>query len=310
MAAAEELGGDPTPISLYIDLLPGTSAEIEVVSRAAIAWSELIREAVFLVEPFAEVRVELVSGTKGSINLNSLINASRGVVNDPKKLKAVAIGLALFFSGQIKDWVIGKALDQAWEAASAEIAEIWRSLSDEEKDDIGRVVTIVVHSKATQDKARAVYSELRKDERITGVGVALEHGRKPSDLVPRSDFAARCGEQSVLEETVRRRTGTDRLMLTLVAPSLSEADLKWKFDLAGKTVWAHMDDLDFRARIMPGSTSPPHMLAGILMDVDLETSEELKDGVWQIVDQRVKKVHRLQEPPSQPDWFSSPAQSE
>lgn len=310
MALTGEVISEATPLSLYIELIPGTRAEIEVVSRAAIAWSKMIHEAVFLIEPFAEVRVELVSGTEGSINLNSLINAVRGVVNDPKKLKAVAYGLMLFFSGQIKDWVIGKALDSAWSSASTEIAQIWHSLTEVEKEDVGKIVTLVVQSKATQDKARRVYAELSRDDRVTGVGVSLIPGRRPADIVPRSDFALRAGEQTEVIENIQRRIVPDRVTLLLLSPSLSADDLKWKFSLSGKTVWAHMDDADMRARIMPGSNSPPHMLAGIEMDVDLETTQEFRDGVWVITDQRVVKVHSLREPPSQPDWFNSPTEND
>lgn len=304
---ADALTGETTPISLYIDLVPSTRADIEVVSRAAIAWSELIREAVFLVEPFAEVRVELMTGTEGSLNLNARINAIRGVISDPKKLKAVAYAILLFFGGQFSGWVIGKGFDVAWESLSAEAAQVWDTLSSSEQEEALRVARQVVESKTAREKAQRVYAELSKDDRVTGVGATLTPGHRPADIVPRSEFSERAGgSKEIVEETIQRRIVPDRLTLTLIAPSLSEEDYKWKFRLGTKTVWAHMDDETMRARIAPGSNSAPRMLLGIVLDVDLETIQEFRDNVWVVIDQRVTKVHSLKEPTSQPSWLNSP----
>src|SRR3712207_4195742 len=86
------------PISLYVELAPDRRGDLEVISRAAIAWAETIREAAFLTDPFLDVRVELISGTEGSIDLNSEIRRLAGAVkrsvsdtlSDRKKLKAIA----------------------------------------------------------------------------------------------------------------------------------------------------------------------------------------------------------------------------
>ena len=65
------------PISLYVDLHPGEAPDLEVVARAAIAWSEAIKEIAFLLDPSTEVRIELKSGTEGSLSLNGLLKAVR-----------------------------------------------------------------------------------------------------------------------------------------------------------------------------------------------------------------------------------------
>ncbi|MDB5695099.1 MAG: hypothetical protein JWN21_642, partial [Sphingomonas bacterium] len=59
MATAISVPDRFAPISLYIDLEEGELADLEIVSRAAIAWAEAIREAAFILDPTVEVRVEL-----------------------------------------------------------------------------------------------------------------------------------------------------------------------------------------------------------------------------------------------------------
>ena len=62
-----------TPLSLYLDLEKGATADLEVVSRAALAWSAAIKDLAFILDPSIEIRVEIASGTPGSFSLNSLI---------------------------------------------------------------------------------------------------------------------------------------------------------------------------------------------------------------------------------------------
>jgi hypothetical protein len=311
MASAVKLVGEAAPISLYLALADERRADLEVISRAAIAWAEAIRDAAFLTDPFLEVRVELVSGTESSINLNSVIRAVQDVVGDPKKLRVIALGIATYFATQFGGWVVGKGFDALWETAKHELGPaVVEMLSEDEKRDVEQTVVRIATAKSTAEKARRVYFELSKDDAVTGVGVSLVPGVRPQHVVPRSEFAERAGMLMVDEELVPRRTETDRLTLTLAAPALQEGDYKWKFQLGGKAVWAHMHDPDFQARLSPGSNSAPRMVTGIRMDVDLETVQELKEGVWTTVNQTVKRVYQLSEPVTQPRWLESPVQGD
>lgn len=56
------------PINLYLDIEPGQVADIEVVARAALAFSKTIKEVVFVLDPSLEIRVEIASGTPGSLS--------------------------------------------------------------------------------------------------------------------------------------------------------------------------------------------------------------------------------------------------
>jgi hypothetical protein len=282
---------------------------LEALSRAAIAWAEVIREAAFLVDPFLEVRVELVSGTEGSINLNSRIRAIRGTLSDKKKLKAIALGVATFFGLKFGDWLIGKGFDEAWDWLKTEYHEL-QTLSADEQSEVQQIVRQIVDAKSTRAKVTRVYGELAQDEAVTGVGVSLTPAAHPPHVVPRSEFANRAGVVSIEEEIIERRRERDKVTLTLLAPALDEEDHKWKFQLGSKTVWAHMGDADFRKRLEPGSNAAPRMVMGIRMEVELETTQEKRDGVWVTIDQTVEKVRRLSEPLSQPSWLNSPVERE
>lgn len=302
--------GEATPLSLYIQLAPHTRGDLEVISRAALAWSKMIKEAAFIVEPFAEVRVELVSGTEGSINLNSLIRKVKGALSDPQKLRAIAIAAALFFAGQANGWMIGKGFDEVWAWVKEATGITPEQMSPAEQKQVEETVARILASKSVQDKASAVYAELPKDRNVTGVGISFVPGQRPAHIVPRDEFSDRAGVHAVTEEMVPRRTELDRLTLILVAPVLSDGDYKWKFRYGERTLWALMDDPDFLVRIAPGSKSAPHMMTGIRMTVDLETTQEFKDGVWVITKQRIMKVHGLEEPPRDVSWLDSPSDDE
>lgn len=311
MATAVAEVGQATPISLYIALEEGALADLEAVSRAAIAWSQAIREVAFIVNPALEVRVELVNGTEGSINLNSLITSVRRIASSPAELRAVGYTVAAFFALQLMGWSIGKGFDAAWDWIKSQYApaEV-RSLTEEQQKELATMIARALDAKTAQEKTRKVYGELSKDNAVTGVGVSLEPDTKPLYIVPRSEFAERSGKAGVVEETVQRRTTTDRHTVVLLAPALTEGDQKWRFQLGAKGFWATMDDPVFRARLQPGSNHAPRMLVGTRMAVELETVQEFQDGVWTNVDHRILEVYLLEEPQAQPSWLDAPGEDD
>jgi len=307
VASIAEPVNEAASISLYVALEEGHYGDLEVISRAAIAWVEAIREAAFITDPFLEVRVEVVSGTEGSFNVNSLIRAVRKTVNNPKRLKAIALGIASYFFWHGVDWVVGKGFDEVWDWMKTEYSEL-QTLTASEQKEIEEIVRQIANARSPREKTSKVFAELARDQAVTGVGVSLRPGQRPPSVVPRSEFAERAGIISIEEEIVERRMERDRVTLTLLAPALDEEDHKWKFQLGAKTLWAHMEDQGFLERLRPGSNSAPRMTMGIRMEVELETVQEKKDGVWVTIDQTVIKVCRLSEPVSQPAWLDAPTQ--
>jgi hypothetical protein len=65
------------PLSLYLDLEPGQTADLEVVAKASLAFVAALKEIAFQIDPLLEIRVELDSGTKGSPSLNARLKSAR-----------------------------------------------------------------------------------------------------------------------------------------------------------------------------------------------------------------------------------------
>ncbi len=61
------------PISVYLDLEAGRVADMEVVARAALAFSAAVKDLAYVIDPGLDLRIELQSGTEGSLNLNTIL---------------------------------------------------------------------------------------------------------------------------------------------------------------------------------------------------------------------------------------------
>ena len=55
---------------------------------------------------------------------------------------------------------------------------------------------------------------------------------------------------------------------------------------------------------MVAGTTSLRMRAGIEMEVELETHEEFRNGVWEIIDRNVLRVIQLIQPPTQGELLS------
>ena len=88
------------PISLYLDLAEGESANIEVVAKAALAWSAAVKELAYVIDPSMEVEIELISGTEGSLDLNACLKAFAKFAEQKPKLATVIVTSLTWFMGQ------------------------------------------------------------------------------------------------------------------------------------------------------------------------------------------------------------------
>jgi hypothetical protein len=256
-------------VSLYLDLETGQVADIEVVARAALAFSAAIKVLAAELAPEADVRVELVSGTEGSLSLNSLIRGA-GMFVTKERLQQVAIGIMTYFAMQVAEntsqdvinHIRGKDVPQAVQLSDADVQRIARAVQNE----------------TARKQAQQVYKEVERDPAIKGVGATDQPGHRPVVIVPRAEFHQHAG-LVVREQTVTHRTVPERMTVVLVSPVLVEGNRRWKFRGPTGEFGAPIKDADFAARVLSGTTTVP-MVAGIIMDVEVETVETLKDGVW------------------------------
>lgn len=277
---------DTTPISLYIKLAPGTVADLDVVARTALAFSAAVREMAATVDPMSEVRIELASGTEGSLSLNSIIRRIKGAVPSRAQLKVVVLAVLVWMGEHGGEWAYDKVLD----ALKGEHAEVTKGLSQAEIEDIARQVSAALGAKAAEQPKRQVFHELERDQSIIGVGATVEPGSIPSTIIPRSEFAARAGQSADVADEDRRRTVVSELSVVLVSPVLKDAERSWRFQHGSLPEFgAVMKDHDFLEALKLGRIAVA-MRPGVEMKIELHTKEELEEGVWTVRERSVPRV--------------------
>jgi hypothetical protein len=236
-------------------------------------------------DPSLELRIELASGTEGSLSLNSLLKSIRGKEGEAITLAAIAL--------VILNWFAGHALLGADRGAEHFTVEQRQELTD--------IVQKALAGKVAEKHVQQVYREVERDPVIKGVGATPVAGERPADIVPRAEFRARAGQSgTVVEQTINRRVTTERIRVGLISPVLLPGNRRWKLQSAQGEFGAAIKDQTFINSVVLGTTSI-RMKAGIEMDVELETVEEFRNGVWEIVERSVLNVNGLIQPPEQAD---------
>lgn len=277
------------PITLYLDLEPGQVADLEVVARASLKFAAAIREIAFFLDPSMEVRIELESGTEGSLSINAFIRSLQDKAREHPILAAVAV----FIMG----WFGNYALDEMADALRGkEKVEI----SDEQVEEIVRRLQEAQNSRVGAAEAQSVYKELQDDPAIKGVGASRVHGKKPEQIIPKSEFPARA-DPAILVPVVAptRRTRERPQRLRIVSPVLLlTKERRWRFLSEEGEFGAPVKDTDFLDDLMTGRVVLP-MTGGVEIDALVETVEDFVDGVWVIREWNVLRVYRHHLPPTQ-----------
>ncbi|MBY3474085.1 hypothetical protein HFN78_24705 [Rhizobium laguerreae] len=287
-------------ISLYIELKEGEKVDLETAARAALAFDAVLKEIAFSIDPFSAIRVELESGTEGSLSLNSIIKSVSGRFTQTQ-LTSIVGGVMFWFAQETASWTYSAILDEVNTQP-----EIHQSLTKEEVEAVAKEIAKILDSKVAEKQVGKVYQELQRDDAVKGVGVAVERDKKPRYIVPRSEFQQR-GRIITGSESTGSRTETTVQTLTLVSPVLIKGKRKWKFRQQKFEFGAPILDEAFLDRLLSGREPIP-MSDGIAMKVKLTVKEEKKDGVWQIVDRSIDEVIEVIQPPKQYDILGSPSE--
>lgn len=278
------------PISLYLDLEEGQLANIEVVARAALAWSAAIKELAYVVDPSIEIEIDLVSGTEGSLGLNACVKAIGRLINKDPKLKTIIITSLTWFTLQTGAYTYEKILD--W-LTGANAPPVVRELSQKEIEQIAQEVVKAQQGEVAAAQRKQVFHELSQDQSIIGVGATQEPGKRPISIIPRSEFSQRAGQTIVAIDTeATKRAETGRIVVVLVSPTLKDAERRWRFQAGNLPEFgATMKDHEFLAAVAAGRVALP-LRAGIEMEIELETKLELSGELWTVKERNVLKVYR------------------
>lgn len=296
------------PISLYLDLEDDASADLEIVSRAALSFAKALREIAQYVDPATTVRIELESGTRGSFSLNSVVRPIKSAVKNPKYRNAVVLAALFWFSNKALDWTAGKALDELWESlvGSQDGVEVTQSLSEDDLAEIRAIFEDIVNTRVGQTEASNVFRELGEDDAVRGAGVTPRSGARPEDVVSRAHFRTLSDETS--EDTApTERTDTERLTVVLVRPVLKlDSKRMWRFNSHLGEFSARVTDLERLDRILSGRDRVP-MTEGLWMEIELETEMKFDGRIWVPVERRVSKIYSVHPPSSQEGLGISPS---
>jgi hypothetical protein len=275
------------PLSLYLDVEKGALADMAAVAKASLAFTELVREVAYLIDPSLEVRIQLKNGTEGSLSLNAFLRDLKDPVTRRKTLLAVAIAVGSFLALQTASWTWEEGLD-------ALFAE--DELSEQDRREIEEIARRVSKENVARPERQRLFEALSEDPNITGVGATMQHGKRPDTLIPREEFQTRAGLDGAGEEP-DERFREDRLWITLVSPFLADAHRRWKFRIGDEELGVYMEDHVFLERVLQGRTFLP-MREGMELDVTIQLHEQHLGGdTWKIAGhQTILQVHGMRAP--------------
>ena len=299
---------DAAPISLYFDTPHNEGIDLAVIARASIAWNDLIKELVSVVDPSLDVRLDFLSGTVGSRSINSILRATGQVALEHPWLAGSLTAVAGVFLLAPPSHVANDVTNH--------LARVWFGHEDSvlNGDDVERVAQRVVELQRNRNAVNLkgeIYEIASRDERVRGLGALPRIGRPPQEfIVPRSDFPLH-EERTVIvsEETVETRIILKTDYPVTIVRSYSKAEeRRWRFAHGETEFSATMRDPNFLAAIRSGHTGV-EIGERVEMVVDLRIKEERADGVWhekeidvvRVVSPSVGRQASLQFSPNKPD---------
>jgi hypothetical protein len=275
---------------LYLDLAPGHVADLEVAARTAIAFSVAVKEMVAAFDPWAEVRIELVSGTGGSFSFNGLLKAVKAFTAKHPIATGWVLTMMTVTAGDFRQWASSQIFDLLnGNDAPAAV----QAMTVEERQELAEEIAKRVNNNTALEERRQIFREAERDPHIKGLGATGKPGKRPDTIVPRSEFADRAGEVTKVE-TVERRTKVTTMRVTLVRPVLKNEERAWKFQFGSMPDFgATMKDHAFLAALADGRVGLP-LRVGTEMEIEIETKEEREGDIWAVKERSVLKVLKPQ----------------
>jgi hypothetical protein len=278
-SAVIELEREAAPISLYFALEQGRKADMEVAARSAIAFAEAIRELAVIFDPFADVRVELASGTESSLGLNGLIRSIRGFPGSNPGWFAFLVAVAINISGDVRAWAVDEVME--WMTGKDAPAEV-RTMAASDRHAIAQEVIAGLRGRPAKQPTQQIFKEARRDPAIIGVGVTSAPRQRPDVIVSREQFVQASGETQATEADPEFRTVRERLRVTVKKLRLEAIVASWRFQYGSLPEFsAEMRDKAFLHAFEEGRIELP-LKIGAEMDIELETEQHFEGGVWVI----------------------------
>lgn len=272
------------PLSLYFGIEDGQRASLETIARAALIWSDAIKQVAARIDPEIEIRVEFAQTEEGSVWLETLIKAlKRG--EDEAAVKAVILGIlawfALGFADHMKEDAWNEILEVLGHAHKSEAA-----LSDDDRQ------------KLADDVVRKLVKEVENDPAIKSIGMdRVPRAAPPRLLIERHEFP-HYGATPDGQVEAPAQKDTDYafdVRVTIVRETLkynSRGKVRWRFASPDGEEWsADIEDDEFIAALQNRQTGLETGF-GVEMVFDLAIDKKLVEGVWVEDNRRIIRVKR------------------
>lgn len=268
-------------LSFYVDVEAGEFADLEVVSTAAIAWSQAVRAAAQSMFPDDDIRITLIAAERGSSNW--LAKIERSSANQTlERVKRGWKALPLIVR-------VGIGLGVVIPTTAVPTAEYWldnEGFSAKQKKEMAEIVGQVAGNPAVEAPKRQMYRSLQRDRKITGLGsgVPTKQGWKPERLVPANQFAEADGLFMPQLDLPQEKVITSTLDVILVSPTLENAERVWVFRQEGipGTFRAIMKDHRFLAALERQGIKE-QVRSRIPMRIRIEVRQRMTEGEWKVV---------------------------
>lgn len=266
-------------ISLHFGLKKGETADLEIISAAAIAWVETLRAAAQAVEPGSDVRVELVNVDQSSAIYNVIADWFER--NVEPKLERLAKGREK--SPRSRKLVLGLALFTITTAVPTYDAYFGDDYTDEDRARDQRIEDKLNKSLALETARQKFFRTMERERAITSVAIKESPDSDPIVIVQSSEFPTAGGLFAPEIEGAQERITQSVLEVVLVKPALVHKPRSWTFKPDGLGEFeAVMRDAKVLQAIRDNGF-PAEMREGIRMTIRIEAKEVQIDGQWKLV---------------------------
>jgi hypothetical protein len=282
-------------IVLQLGLVEGRNADAAVAAESLLAWIDLARDAARAIDPYADVRVELLGREEGSLRqLLRLVDDHAKAISDGADefpyLKKAAIGLAIATATAGLTTFVEQTLQPAAQPVS---------LSDADRELLRGMTEAVKEDTEVSRSTMRFYRALERDPAVTNVVVKTARGGAPLVVVDRSEFAMRGGLYSPEAEPAPEEVKHETWSVVLMHAPFYASTRHWGFSRDGLRFSAKMTDLEFLQAIVD-RTVPISLHEGVRMEVLVEWRERFEGKAWRYVPDSRRIVRVISPRPAGP----------
>ena len=289
---------------LRFEIARGRNPAATIAAEALSAWVDLLREAALVVEPNAEVRIELVGVEKGS---HSFLFALKKIEQFAKDVEAGTSEYPLVkralmtLAGLIVSTAVVTVVTTAV-TPDPRIPSDQMQVFEETRD-------LMKESVELQRLQQRFYGILQDEPAYERIDV-LNSDRSMAYSIPRQEFAARSGlwNGDVPELRPNTETRTATWDVVLIKPVLTQSPRRWRFAKEGLEFSALMQD-EAVLQAIHDKTLPVQVAEGVMMKVEVTYKEAYDGKTWVPVSgsHKIKRVLDPLPPPSSGPLFTTDA---